>query len=141
MTEVASTAIDAEFRDVASFNKKFDLPVKEGAPKLLGAKAMRDRLKFMNEELDELKEAVALRDMVAQCDALVDLVYVIKGTAVMMGIPWEQVWAAVQESNMNKINTGVSVDHKIGIAKPAGWVSPEPKIAKILRTAGYQGAL
>lgn len=130
--------VDHEFLDVDSFNRKFGLPI-SSVPVLLGAKEMRDRLKFMNEELDELKDAVSLRDIVAQCDALVDLVYVVKGTAVMMGLPWELIWQAVQQANMAKVNTGVSKDHKIGISKPEGWVGPESLIARILAEAGYKG--
>lgn len=131
--------IDPEYLDVLAFNTKFDLPMSVNKATRLLPKDMRNRLKFMNEELDELKEAVATGDMVGICDAMVDLVYVIKGTAVMMGLPWEQLWDAVHRANMAKINTGKSVDHKIGIAKPEGWVGPESDIQDILLQHGYAG--
>src|SRR5581483_5515540 len=67
------------FDDVASFHSKFGVPMAQ-APSFLDAEANEFRQKFMQEELDEYREAYENGDMLKAADALVDLVYVAMGT-------------------------------------------------------------
>lgn len=61
------------------------------------------RLNLISEELGELQEAIMNRDLVAISDALADVEYVIKGTAVSYGIDLEPIFIEVHRSNMSKL--------------------------------------
>jgi predicted HAD superfamily Cof-like phosphohydrolase len=63
------------------------------------------RQALLDEEVEELREAVAAFDVVKIADALADIAYVIGGTAVTYGIPFDAVLAEVHRSNMTKTNT------------------------------------
>jgi predicted HAD superfamily Cof-like phosphohydrolase len=63
------------------------------------------RQALLDEEVEELREAVAAFDIVKIADALADIAYVISGTAVTYGIPLDAVLAEVHRSNMTKTNT------------------------------------
>jgi len=98
---------------------------------------MLDRVRFIREELDELERAVITEDLADQADALIDLVYVAKGTAVAMGLPWYDLWQAVHEANLKKV-PGINRKRKIGTGdavKPLGWLPPD--LLKILINHGY----
>jgi hypothetical protein len=61
---------------------------------------------FIQEELDELKEAVATNDIVGVFDALLDITYVCTGNgALVFGLKdkFEAGYAEVQASNLSKI--------------------------------------
>lgn len=89
------------FKDVLEFHKFFGHVINR-VPTWLTKEQEEFRLYLINEELTELKDALAAKDMVEVADALADLVYVIVGTAVAMGIPLDYVWQAVHQSNMSK---------------------------------------
>lgn len=102
----------------------FDLPVEFG-----------QRVAFMMEEITELCEAHAKRDLAGVADALADLVYVAIGTAHMMGIPFDQVFRVVHAANMRK-QRGITKRGMVYDAiKPAGWMGPEAEIKAILDAA------
>ncbi len=61
------------------------------------------RVKLIQEELDEMKEALAANDIVGVADAVNDLLYVVFGAAVVYGIPAEQCFDEVHASNMTKL--------------------------------------
>lgn len=126
--------IKTNFEMVKEFHKKFDMMVHD-KPTDLTSKKLNERYDFMLEELTEFKNSIEPRDMAGLADALVDIVYVAMGTAVQMGLPWEELFADVQRANMAKVRgitkRGVAVD----CMKPEGWVSP--KTDEILETAGY----
>ena len=125
--------------NVAEFHEKFGLP--SGATdQLMQDPAAQDfRVKFLQEELDELKEALATGDKVGAFDALLDLAYVAYGTALFAGIDpaqWHAGMHAVHSANMAKIRVAKAEDSKRGSAfdvkKPAGWVGPESRLKEIL---------
>lgn len=64
------------------------------------------RVRFVEEETRELREAVEARDIVAVADALADLAYVVYGAALHFGIPLSDVLAEVHRSNMTKTPAG-----------------------------------
>lgn len=119
-----------EQQDVLAFNKKFNVPMSP-VPALLCDELFRYRFQFLCEELMEFKSACYVSDLCDAADALIDLVYVAHGTALMMGLPWEQLWAEVQKKNMLKIATRRKEDSKRGsvydVTKPDDWTPPDHK--------------
>jgi len=119
------------FEDVGKFHRQV-LNQHDRAPCMLDMATMRARMLFLNEEVNELREAALLDDIVGAADALADLVYVALGTAYLMGLPFDSIWAAVQKANMAK-QPGMT---KRGMAndavKPEGWVGPEAEIQRAI---------
>ena len=61
------------------------------------------RLELIQEELDELAQAVDDRDMIQIADALTDLLYVVYGTGHSFGIDLDECFQEVHSSNMSKL--------------------------------------
>ena len=92
------------------------------------------RLRLLEEEFQEFKDAHKDRDKVEMADALADIIYLAVGTANVMNIPLDKVWAEVQRSNMDKIDktTGKVKRREDGkILKPEGWQGPQ--VSKVLK--------
>lgn len=70
-------------------------------------------------------------NLVEVIDGLCDLLYVVYGAAVTMGIDLDPFYAEVHRSNMAKEGGGTRADGKI--LKPAGWLPPD--IESILNRA------
>jgi len=122
------------YKRVLEFHEKFGVPVAKH-PMQLTAEDFHFRYAFMHEELEEFAEAWGASNLVKQADALIDLAYVVFGTAAMMGLPWEKLFDAVHEANMKKRKTLVDEPgsrHKFDVRKPEGWVGPEDAMRKIL---------
>src|SRR3546814_5926129 len=110
----------------------------------------------MQEELDEFIEAAGfnptydasggrdglnnhgVQNLAQQADALVDLVYVALGTAVMLGLPWDWLWNDVQRANMAKVRGMTKRGHAVDVTKPPGWQGPQNQ--RILDLAGYNSS-
>lgn len=129
----------SNFRDVSAFHFKFGLYY-NGPPKQLSDTMQAYRIGFMQEELNEYTDACATGDMEKQFDALLDLVYVAMGTAVLHGFPWQDGWAEVQRANMAKVRATHASQSKRGtqydVIKPPGWTGPD--IGRVLRWATTQ---
>lgn len=124
----------SNFEDVLEFHAKFDLLPTEPGPRALPKSLQEFRERFMREELGEFWASYRAGengepDVPGLADALVDLVYVALGTAVMMGLPWPELWDAVHAANMTKVRAQAPADSKRGstfdVVKPAGWVAPD----------------
>lgn len=128
LTLLEKRAASTELSDVRAFHEKFAVPM-ASEPSWLDSEAVAFRYKFMQEELDEFVEAVSQQDLLLAGDALVDLVYVALGTALMMGLPWAKMWAEVQRANMAKERATSAGQSKRGsaldVVKPAGWTPPD----------------
>ena len=113
--------------DIAKFHQKFSLPQEE-VPSFPNDEMMAFRIDFMQEELNEFREAVEKRDIVMAFDALLDLAYVTLGTAYLMHLPWNEGWEHVQAANMEKVRAKKAADSTRGsaydVVKPPGWVPP-----------------
>ena len=120
--------------DVKAFHEKFGFLVHE-TPGHLTKRKLRERVEFLEEELAEFKVACATQDLAEQGDALIDLVYVALGTAVMLGLPWEAMWAEVQRANMAKERGVGKRGHQFDCVKPEGWMPPNHEY--VLRVHGY----
>lgn len=121
---------------VLEFHRRFGVPIAD-APCALNEEEFTFRAHFLNEELIELIEAYRAGNLVKQADALLDLAYVVHGTAAMMGLPWEQLFVIVHEANMRKVSVrdaraqGLNVGearHEFDVRKPPGWIGPEDEL-------------
>lgn len=114
----------SNFDDVKSFHARFGIDY-SGPPRQLPSE-WDWRRKFLDEELAEYDEAVKSGDLAKQFDALLDLVYVAMGTAVLQGFPWHGGWAEVQRANMAKRKAEPGEGRGSGdIRKPEGWRPPD----------------
>jgi predicted HAD superfamily Cof-like phosphohydrolase len=87
---------------VLEFHKTYNMP----APLEVGFPAperVQLRLDLIEEEYKELQDAVAAGDMVETADALGDLIYVVYGMAIELGIPLPDVVEEIHRSNMSKL--------------------------------------
>ena len=121
------------FRLVGHFHEKFDLPrlSRHSTPDHLDQEDMAFRIKFLQEELDEIREADDNDEILGVADGLADLIYVALGTAQMMGIDMDRVFMAVHTANMRKERAISENDerstrkHRYDVVKPKGWVGPD----------------
>lgn len=100
------------------------------APTLPGHKVESHRLDLLEEELEELRSALADRNLVEVADAIADLLYVLYGTAAVFGICAQDVFEEVHTSNMTKTLVGGAIH------KGPDFSAPEPRIAKALFEQG-----
>ena len=89
--------------DVAKFHETFQLPVLD-TPQIPSADRCALRINLLQEELNELKEAIAANDLVEVADALCDLQYVLSGAIHEFGLgeKFKTLFDEVQRSNMSK---------------------------------------
>jgi predicted HAD superfamily Cof-like phosphohydrolase len=115
----------SNYGDVHLFHRKFDLPHPK-VPTLLDEDTKDHRYNFMQEELEEFDKACASGDLALAADALIDLVYVVMGTGVMMGLPWQALWDEVQRANLQKVrDLAQDTEYHRGLIKPPGWRPPD----------------
>lgn len=143
VTGIVAPVDTTNFQDVGEFQEKYGLDNVTHlgtGPRPEDAELMAFRVKFMREELDEFIEGLEEGDEAKMADALVDLVYVVLGTAHFRGYPWQQLWDDVQAANMRKVRAqSDGSDSKRGssfdVVKPEGWVGPNTH--EILRKHGF----
>jgi predicted HAD superfamily Cof-like phosphohydrolase len=100
---------------VERFHRLFDILVQQTPGHVdERTRALRERL--IQEEFEELKEAMGKHDLAAIAKELADLLYVVYGTAVSYGIDMGPVFREVHRSNMSKIGGYKREDGK--------WVKP-----------------
>lgn len=90
------------FELVGDFMEAFGQTI-EPEPILPDISVMELRVDLIEEELDELKVAIAVKDIVEVADALTDLLYVIYGTGHSCGIDLDDCFNEVHRSNMSKL--------------------------------------
>ena len=85
------------------------------------------RLELIAEELDELSDAVADRDMIQIADALTDLLYVVYGAGHAFGIDLDECFQEVHSSNMSKLGeNGRPIYREDGkVMKGPGFFEPD----------------
>ena len=92
------------FEKVGLFMKTFGQEVKTKA-ELSNSKINDLRISLINEELEELKEAVKDNNILEVADALTDILYVAYGAGHAFGINLDKCFNEVQESNMSKLGS------------------------------------
>ena len=121
-------------KNVADFHQQI-LKMEPQPCALLDERGTYERSGFMQEELDEFIDSMVANNLVGAADALADLVYVALGTAYMMGLPFQDIWDAVQKANMTKVAGTTKRGMRIDAMKPAGWVGPEAEIERLIQDA------
>ncbi len=88
---------------VADFHKTFKHPVLP-EPTIPDEKRCKLRVALLAEELNELEEAIAAKDITEVADALCDLQYVLSGAVLEFGLAekFAELFDEVQRSNMSK---------------------------------------
>ena len=85
------------------------------------------RLALIQEELEELSDAVADRDMIQIADALTDLLYVVYGAGHSFGLDLDECFEEVHRSNMSKLGeNGRPIHREDGkVMKGPGYFEPD----------------
>lgn len=94
--------IDA-LNQVAEFHKTFNAPILN-EPAIPSKERCELRISLLQEELNELKDAIADNNLVEIADALCDLQYVLSGAVLEFGLgnKFVKLFDEVQRSNMSK---------------------------------------
>jgi len=92
----------SNFEMVGDFMEKFGQEVKT-KPEFPDNETIALRLELIQEELEELREAVGNADIVEVADALTDILYVTYGAGHAFGINLDKCFEEVQASNMSKL--------------------------------------
>ena len=123
------------YDNVIDFHYAYGVPV-EQTPQLPPIKRQKLRISLLKEEYLELCEALDSANNLAHiAKEFADLVYVILGTAAEYGIPFNEVWNAVHESNLTKCNSDGSVASREDGKILKGSNYHPPNIALIIMNA------
>jgi len=90
------------FEKVGLFMKTFGQEVKTNAS-LSSDKINKLRIDLIEEELEELKDAIKKKDLKETIDALTDILYVTYGAGHAFGVNLDKCFDEVQNSNMSKL--------------------------------------
>ena len=90
------------FEKVGKFMETFGQEVKSKSS-LSSEKINSLRVSLIEEELEELKQAIREKNLLEVADALTDLLYVTYGAGHAFGINLDKCFDEVQKSNMSKL--------------------------------------
>jgi predicted HAD superfamily Cof-like phosphohydrolase len=112
------------FRDQAKFMTACDQTVDRG-----NTDQFNMYLKLIEEEAEELNQAIIDKDRVEMLDALIDMLVVTVGAIHSMGADGEGAWKEVMRSNFAKIGEDGKVRKREDgkVLKPTGWTPPDLK--------------
>jgi predicted HAD superfamily Cof-like phosphohydrolase len=110
---------------VGEFHRRFNHPINTtGEPSALPDLNRRLlRYDLIREESAELLGSLIDQDLPGTVDGMCDLIYVVLGAALEMGIDLEPFFNEVHRTNMEKIGGAVRQDGKT--LKPEGWKPPQ----------------
>ena len=93
-------------QSVSEFHKTFNAPILE-SPQIPSKERCELRVALLQEQLNELKQAIEDNDLVEIADALADLQYVLSGAILEFGLKekFNTLFDEVQRSNMSKACT------------------------------------
>ncbi len=100
---------------VEEFHRTFGIVVQD-APMVVDARTRALRIRLIQEEFEELKEALEKEELPSIAKEMADLLYVVYGTAVSYGLDMDPVFREVHRSNMSKVGGYKREDGK--------WVKP-----------------
>ena len=113
------------FEKVGLFMKTFGQEVKVTAS-FSSDKINKLRVDLIEEELEELKEAINKKDLHETIDALTDILYVTYGAGHAFGVNLDKCFEEVQNSNMSKLgDDGKPIFNKNGkVMKGPNYFKP-----------------
>ena len=122
----------SNFTRVMDFMNNFGQEVKYN-PEFPDEKVQKLRISLIEEELEELKEAMGKEDIVGVADALTDILYVTYGAGAAFGIDLDKCFKEVHSSNMSKLDRdGLPIYREDGkILKGPNYF--EPNLEKIVK--------
>ena len=114
------------FQKVKKFMQTFGQEVKN-RPTFPEEKIQNLRIKLIEEELKEFKEAIKNKDIIEVADALTDILYVTYGAGHAFGINLDDCFEEVQNSNMSKLgNDGKPIYNDQGkVMKGPNYFKPD----------------
>ncbi len=92
----------SNFEDVKKFMETFGQIVRT-EPQFPDDKTMQLRFDLIQEELNELEEAMKTKNLKEIADALTDILYVTYGAGYAYGINLDKCFKEVQRANMSKL--------------------------------------
>jgi predicted HAD superfamily Cof-like phosphohydrolase len=118
----------SNFNKVKTFMNTYGQEVKERAT-FPENKIVQLRINLIEEELNELKEAVKNNDIVEVADALTDILYVTYGAGHSFGVDLDKCFDEVQRSNMSKLGVdGKPIYNESGkVMKGPDYFAPDLK--------------
>ncbi len=118
----------SNFLKVKKFMETYGQEVKSKA-KFPNKNIVKLRLYLIQEELEELQEAIKQKDLLEVADALTDILYVTYGAGHAFGVNLDQCFEEVQKSNMSKLgNDGKPIYNKNGkVLKGPNYFKPDLK--------------
>ena len=121
----------SNFNKVKTFMNTYSQDVKE-KPTIPDEKIVQLRIALIEEELNELKEAINNHDIVEVADALTDILYVTYGAGHSFGVDLDKCFDEVQSSNMSKLGeNGKPIYNESGkVMKGPNYF--EPNLKKII---------
>lgn len=108
--------------DVRTFHITFGHPAPLSPVSVMNDNMLEFRIARIEEECKELVEALRERSLAKIAAEAVDVIYVVVGTLVALGLPLMPFWRDVHRANMSKVPAGPLVKP----IKPDGWVGPDP---------------
>lgn len=117
---------------IEDFMRKNEQEVKLN-PNIPKNKIVMLRHKLIKEESRELMDAIRCDNMIEIADGCADIMVVTIGTALAYGIPINNVFLEIHESNMTK--EGKREDGKV--TKGPNYRAPD--LQRILKSAGWEG--
>lgn len=129
---LGKSGMPSVMKDVEAFHRAVGQPVLD-KPTVPEDDRVQLRWNLIEEEYTELFEGMfddcgnVEVNLVETADALGDLIYVLIGTALELGIPLDKVWAEIQRSNMSKLGPdGKAIVRSDGkILKGPGFSPPD----------------
>ena len=119
------------FEKVKEFMFTFGQEVKEN-PEFPNDNIVDLRIKLIEEELQELKDAIINNDIVEVADALTDILVVTYGAGLAFGINLDKCFDEVHRSNMSKLSSeGKPIYNEYGKVMKGPNYSP-PDLKKIV---------
>jgi predicted HAD superfamily Cof-like phosphohydrolase len=139
---------------VADFHRTFNAPILD-TPQIPSEQRCQLRVNLLQEELNELAQAIKDNDLVEIADALCDIQYVLSGAVLEFGLgdKFVDLFNEVQRSNMSKACSTEEEAQKTlehykqkdgteGYYKQVGdkWVAYRNGDDKVLKSVGYSPA-
>ena len=116
------------FEKVKEFMTTFGQEVKDKA-EFPNEKIVKLRKKLIDEEFNELKDAINENDLIEVADALTDILVVTYGAGVAFGIDLDKCFKEVHKSNMSKLSEdGKPIYNEFGkVMKGPNYFKPNLK--------------
>lgn len=106
---------------VLEFHKKYGCPINK-RPTIVDNQELLLRARLIVEEASEFLVAASKGDLVGMTDAMIDILYVVNGAGVVLGVDLEEPFDEVHRSNMTK--DGSDKDSGGKVAKGPNFVKP-----------------